>query len=295
MNSLKNLITLFKLYIFEIFVREDSEKRRIMENPFNRNIEESISFTIENTKEFLTFLPSSSSDYLKNKTILEIGPGQNIGFALLIMGFGIKNYYIIDRFFYHQLDEESLLYYKSLLNKAKIEFPEINFKELELIIKKASFHIPNLHIINKSLEETNEIPHNSIDISFSNACFEHLYDTEKAINNLQRMTISGGLGFHQVDFRDHRDFDKPLEFLTMSNFMFNQFLTLSKACHGNRVRPFEFIEIFEANNFITEFRTFQKVDDTYLKKVKKYFIKKYRQMDDEKLRPLSGRFYIEKK
>jgi ubiquinone/menaquinone biosynthesis C-methylase UbiE len=65
------------------------------------------------------------------------------------------------------------------------------------------------------LEDVGELPDGSIDIHYSNATFEHLADIPASIAQLGRITKPGGVGFHQIDFRDHRNFDRPLDYLTI--------------------------------------------------------------------------------
>jgi SAM-dependent methyltransferase len=86
----------------------------------------------------------------------------------------------------------------------------------------------------------------SIDLVISNAVLEHLYDLPRALAALWRITRPGGVGLHQVDHRDHRDFDRPLEYLLASD---DDFRRLFDRCHGecgNRHRPDEVADAFRA-------------------------------------------------
>ncbi len=42
------------------------------------------------------------------------------------------------------------------------------------------------------------------------ASFEHFKAPLAAVRECARVTAPGGLGLHRIDFRDHRDFSKPL-------------------------------------------------------------------------------------
>ncbi len=53
------------------------------------------------------------------------------------------------------------------------------------------------------------------DVVFSNAVLEHVENLETTTLNLAAVTEVRGYGFHQIDLRDHRSFDRPLEFLTL--------------------------------------------------------------------------------
>ncbi len=87
------------------------------------------------------------------------------------------------------------------------------------------------------------------DVSLSNAVFEHLYDVNKAFAQLSRLTATGGMGFHQVDHRDHRDFQRPLEYLLLSNREFQKVFEGSHGECGNRMRPHEMARLFRNQGF----------------------------------------------
>ena len=53
------------------------------------------------------------------------------------------------------------------------------------------------------------------DALVSNAVLERIKNANKAFTELFRVTSSGGVGLHQVDYRDHRDFARPLEHLLL--------------------------------------------------------------------------------
>jgi hypothetical protein len=89
-------------------------------------------------------------------------------------------------------------------------------------------------------------------VTLSNAVFEHLYDPKNAMEKLYKISANGALGFHQIDFRDHRDFARPLEYLLLSE---QEFSRLFENCHGecgNRVRPFQFLAFCTDAGFIVE-------------------------------------------
>jgi SAM-dependent methyltransferase len=51
------------------------------------------------------------------------------------------------------------------------------------------------------------VPSGEVDIHFSNAVFEHVPDMGEVSRNLRRITSPGGVGYHIVDFVDHRYYD----------------------------------------------------------------------------------------
>jgi hypothetical protein len=85
--------------------------------------------------------------------------------------------------------------------------------------------------------------------TFSNAVLEHLYSPNEALAALYTITAPGGLGVHQVDFRDHRNFDQPLEYLLLDEMSFAQMFDQSHGECGNRLRPFQMEYLFRQAGF----------------------------------------------
>ena len=71
----------------------------------------------------------------------------------------------------------------------------------------------------------------------------------KAIRQLARVTRPGGLGFHQIDFRDHRNFQRPLEYLTGAEEDSEKALKRLASRFGNGVRSAEFEQMFKESGF----------------------------------------------
>lgn len=293
-SDLKYLI---KLYWFSLWTPQSKSKKQDqnMANPSERKMDDAIKYTIDNVGYLIGFLPNGNAKYLEGKTILEVGPGQDFGVPLVLMGFGVKKAILVDKFFSEWDKNFHPEYYRKLLKKVEECYPEMDFKVLKKIIDNNNHINERLELISAGLENVATIPNVSVDISFSNACFEHLADTQAAIKELGRITKSGGMGFHQIDFRDHRNYEKPLEFLTMPDWLFKRALFLSKACHGNRLRSSEFEQFFEESGFEQKFSADMFAEENYLKDILSRANLKYKQMPLDAIRILSGRFFLKKK
>ncbi len=93
------------------------------------------------------------------------------------------------------------------------------------------------------------------DLIVSNAFFEHIPEVEPAVAELSRVTRPGGMGVHVIDCSDHRRYHDaqihPLQFLTESH-------EGALARGSNRLRPAEFVKIFERNGFeVIKLESFQ--------------------------------------
>src|SRR5262249_3863791 len=66
-----------------------------------------------------------------------------------------------------------------------------------------------------SMEEFSLSAPEKFDITCSQAALEHVGNPQRTLDNLYRATRPEGMGVHVIDFRDHRDFAAPLEFLLL--------------------------------------------------------------------------------
>jgi hypothetical protein len=104
-----------------------------------------------------------------------------------------------------------------------------------------------------------------------------------------------------MDFRDHRDFSRPLEYLLSSEKEFAREFEESLGQYGNRYRPHEMQEFLEKAGFeVREFRdsdvyTEEEYLTEFMRRLRKTRKSRYRNCPAENLRVLSGRFVTVKK
>ena len=184
---------------------------------------------------------------LRGRSILEIGPGMDLGVPLLAAGLGAEAY-AIDRYpcpFDPKVHPEV---YRLLLERAAAALPGFDPTPIEECLAAGAHRARRLHwadlgledLLDERLRERHAIPTAGIDITYSNATFEHLADGRAAIEALFVVTAPGGVGFHQIDLRDHRDFSRPLEYLTLAPDEFRALFERVEGSCGNRLRGQQF-------------------------------------------------------
>jgi len=174
--------------------------------------------------DYLTYAGMTVED-LKDKRILELGPGDNVGVVLKFLAAGAKQVVCLDKFFSKYDWRQQREIYQSLrdaLNEnERLIFDEVI--DLEKGIKANSQKLRYLYgcgieVANKVLEP------GSFDLIISRAVCEHLYDTDTAFAVMDRLLKSGGLMLHKIDFRDHNMFSAykhhPLTFLTIPHSVY---------------------------------------------------------------------------
>jgi SAM-dependent methyltransferase len=137
----------------------------------------------------------------------------------------------------------------------------------------------------------------SIDLVLSNAALEHVDDLPAVCRELYRITRPGGINSHQIDFRDHRDFGRPLEFLTADGPIAWKHKLYETEC-GSRLRCSQYLEAFIASGFRVEnVHVDTLAEETYLRD----FLPRlrasrsaYGEWPEEDLRKLGARFILRK-
>jgi len=160
-------------------------------------------------------------------TVLEIGPGGNLGATLLFIDAGCDHGVCIDA---HPLLSDQSQLYRDLLPDAEQALAAVDYRHPDPI-------------------ETTQLPDASFDIIFSAACLEHVPDPPAAIRSVYRMLKPGGATTHSIDLRDHRDFNRPHDFLRYSDRMWN--LTYGRALvNQNRWRASDWEREFRTAGFV---------------------------------------------
>jgi SAM-dependent methyltransferase len=290
----KDLKSFFSNWIYYVITKNSKAVFQERNNAIKKDPIEAVDFTLRNVQYILNFLPNKDINYLQDKNLLEIGPGQDFGIALILADLGLKEVLLIDPYLIEWQEEYHLLFYKNLLSQAENKFPTIEFTSLKEVIKNNTHQTSKLRYYAFGIENASEIENESIDISISNACFEHFVYPELAIKELARITKKGGIGFHQIDLRDHRDYSQPLEFLTFPDSVFNKIKKMTDAWYGNRLRYTEYNEIFEQFGFSVDFKPDSFAEEVYLNSILKKAIQKYQKMPKESVGTLGGRFFIKK-
>ena len=258
-------------------------------------IERDVKYALKIGSEYLALIEKQSLSLRGIKT-LELGPGHNYGASLVLACHG-ANTAVADRFpVTWQQDYHGALC-RALLRGVTELWPTVNPSPLVRCIEDST--VSNVvKVFNSPAEDLHGVAAETIDVVLSNAVLEHLQNPELAALELHRVTRQGGVGLHQVDFRDHRDFSRPLEYLLLGEDEFAQvFLERNAEC-GRQMRHFELNEYLISAGFeVADFEANWIASDEYLND----FIPRlresnsaYRAMPRHDLRVISGHFTLRK-
>lgn len=235
-------------------------------------------------------------DDLVGKSILELGPGPSCAWSLLMACRG-ADVSVVDPYpaawdaTYHPI-------FFSALRTAIGDLPGTNVAPISDLLDDCEYSQRVLRRHDDPVEQL-ELADESFDIVFSNAVGEHFYDSAAAFGQLHRVTKKGGWGFHWIDFRDHRDFKSPLEYLLMGDAEFAREFGLRRGEIGNRIRVDEMTTIIEQAGFeVVDRQPTVLADESYLEdfepRLRGFAGSPYRDVSIDSLRVLGERFVLRK-
>jgi SAM-dependent methyltransferase len=189
-------------------------------------------------------------------------------------------------------------FYRRLREEMRRQFPELDTGPVSAVIE-ANGYPDNVLIRDVNAVETLSLDSDSIDIVISNAVFEHLDNHVLAVQQLYRITRPGGWNFHQVDFRYHRSFERPLEHLLLAPETFE---AQSRYCFretGTYLRPSQLAALFRECGFAeVRFEPHMWAEPAYfqdfLGRLRRTPQSAFCQSPEEELRPLGGLFRVRK-
>ena len=173
--------------------------------------------------ESLDYIERVYADYLAygglegfSGRVAEIGPGDNFGVALLMLGAGAAQVHTIDRFRPDRDDARQAGIYRALAKRHVLG-------GLPIDSGTRATEICGLVVHEGTPAETF---FRSIGLCFdyivSRAVLEHLYDPLPALDDMAAALVADGTLIHRIDFRDHGMFagHHPLTFLTIRDGLY---------------------------------------------------------------------------
>jgi SAM-dependent methyltransferase len=136
-----------------------------------------------------------------NHVVFEMGPGINFGTMMVLACHGARPI-VADRFLAAWDDTYHPPFYAALRARLTADHPDVDPGPIDRLLRAGKYDPSVINCLSEPGEHLASISNESVDIALSNAVLEHLADPPKVFAELARITRSGGLGLHQVDFRD---------------------------------------------------------------------------------------------
>jgi SAM-dependent methyltransferase len=261
------------------------------------NIAADAKYAIVCAHSYADMLPGGYRE-VRGRSVLELGPGKNFGAALVLRSWGAARTTVADRYLVPFDRAYHAALYREIARLLREEEGGVDVTPLQHCAEHG--HDPKVvEGVEIPLEALAEEYQEAFDLTASNAVLEHLFDPLAGVQALYKLTARGGFGFHQVDFRDHRDFSRPLEYLLLDEWSFARQFNLSHGEIGNRVRPTQMTAMLEAAAFsVNRFDVNMTAEDSYLSdfvpRLRQAALSPYRNFPEEHLRPIAGRLHLMK-
>ncbi|MEZ6030001.1 MAG: methyltransferase domain-containing protein [Hyphomonadaceae bacterium] len=230
---------------------------------------------------------------LTGKRAMELGPGINLVGCIGLRALGAAKVYVADRWIAPWQEDYNPIFCRMMAERIRAEGHSWDASIFEHVA--ANGYDGTLELVSSAAEDLAQTMPEQVDAIYSNAVLEHMVDHLATVRALARITAPGGINFHQVDFRYHENFDRPLDYLLM---MPDEFLRESIAKHyelGCQLRPYELKAMFEEAGFSLSWHPNAFADDAYLAE----FLPRlrasqsaYRDVADELLREVGGLFVL---
>lgn len=226
--------------------------------------------------------------------LVEIGPGPSLGPALLLACGGAR-VTVADRFAARWDPQYHPVVLRELLQRVDALQPGLG-APIARVIEARAFVPEVIDLRECAAEELDRLPAGSADLVISNAVLEHLADVPRAFRGMAHISRPGSLGLHQVDFRDHRDFSKPLGYMTLSAPDFQRLFDSQMGECGNRWRSGPMRKAFESAGF--EVRRFDPslwAEPAYLADIKTRLHPDVQPVSDLDLSVTSGHYVVQRR
>ncbi len=204
-----------------------------------------VDYALQNARINLDIARTAQID-LSRANILEIGPGLSFAPQLALASYGAL-VTVADPFLKRWDRNYHPEFYRRF--RAKWDGPA---GAIDAVIKANGYPPEVIRCVMQPIERFGLLDGQQFDLIVSNAVLEHVFDFASACRTLARLTRVGGANSHQIDFRDHLNFERPLEFLLRSNTRFLFERARHPGGQGNRMRHSEYVQLFTDAGFSVE-------------------------------------------
>lgn len=179
---------------------------------------------VRTAREYLTDyfeVGGLTPETLAGKSMLEIGPGNNLSVSLLFLAAGVGQAVCIDRFRSRREPDQANAAYHSLYDQMSDAERERSKDVWRNGLPQISDDLAGklVYLSDCPVEQgVQRLGRERFDLIISRSVLEHVYNLHETIRSMSEMLKPGGQMVHKVDLRSHEEKAQshPLEFLTHS-------------------------------------------------------------------------------
>jgi len=230
---------------------------------------------------------------IAGRRVMEIGPGRDMGTAMILSAMGAE-ITVVEKYAQGWVSG----FHEQMAGELLRRLEDCNWPlDLDKIRQQLESHDfgPSIVLVRDGLEDLPTHLDGSFDLSFSHSVLEHLAEPTAAMRALYRASSREAVGIHRVDFRDHADFARPLDFLLLTDEAFENYCPVYRYGYGNRVRADGYAAILSDAGFRQTFTPETLVDPAYLQGFVPHLrtcTSRFREVDETSLHAASGVFRL---
>jgi len=199
-------------------------------------------------QEYAVFMGVRPEQLWEGRTVVELGPGDNLGVGLLSLAHGAEAFVALDRYWIVRQDAWARALYAHVLTRlqapARERLARLDVVDGEGLPKPGG----RLQYAADFAGAERLLGQRSTDLIISRAVLEHVRDLEAVIAQCSHGLRPGGLMIHKADLRDHGlTLGHPLDFLRPPSAVY-RWMTSARAVH-NRARLSDYVNLLSRVGF----------------------------------------------
>lgn len=191
-----------------------------------RGVPESLQYISLQFQDYLRY-GNLSPEQIKNKRVLELGYGDNVGVALRFLSSGCEQVVCLDKFNSQRDVEHELKIYhalrETLSSEERVRFDEAIDLNSGIQLNPERLKCTNGIELETAIESLAELSQ-PFDLIISRAVLEEVYNSESLFAATDKVLAPGGYMLHKIDLSDYGIFSEggmhPLTFLTIPNSVY---------------------------------------------------------------------------
>jgi SAM-dependent methyltransferase len=280
--------------LYELLIPAAYKDGRAEGGPLSEHIpqypfEEAVDYAIQLARSYLSLFENKGLA-IEGRRILELGPGLDFAPQLVLASHG-AHVTLADPYLPAWNGDYHPRFYRAFLERW-----DGRGDAVRSVLDHGGYE-HTLELVRESAEQLSSIPSSTFDYVQSNAVLEHVFDMNRAAAELARVTKPNGIHAHQVDFRDHRDFSRPLDHLLLDSAAFYIMRKGENATNGTALRMPEMIEIFSRFFWLWDIEANMRAPMDYVAEIRKNLppTSPYRDWPAQLLCETSGRLWLVRK
>jgi ubiquinone/menaquinone biosynthesis C-methylase UbiE len=187
--------------------------------------------------------------FLVGKSVLELGPGSDLGVGILLLASGAREYNACD---VNDLAKKAPdRFYEALFERLRdtVSDTRLSFLREQLERARAGLQSKLNFIVSTDFDLASSFEKNSIEIVFSQAAFEHFDDVDATVARLSAVCKSGAVLVAEIDLQTHSRWIRHRDPNNIYRYPASLYRKFSFRGIPNRVRPSEYRSIFERHGW----------------------------------------------